>query len=45
MTKEIRAVIDTIQTADSMKAVKVAVGLSETLIKKVLAKLWKLLAC
>ena len=29
MTKEIRAVIDTIQTADSMKAVKVAVGLSE----------------
>ena len=29
MSKEIRAVIDTIQTADSMKAVKVALGLSE----------------
>ena len=29
MSKEIRAVIDTIQTADSMKAVKVAVNLSE----------------
>ena len=29
MSKEIRAVIDTIKTADSMKAVKVALGLSE----------------
>ena len=29
MSKEIRAVIDTIQTADSMKAVKVALNLSE----------------
>ena len=29
MSKEIRAVIDTIQTADSMKAVKVALELSE----------------
>ena len=29
MSQEIRQVIDTIKTADSMKAVKVAVGLSE----------------
>jgi len=29
MSKEIRAVIDTIKTADGMKAVKVALGLSE----------------
>ena len=29
MSKEIRAVIDTIKTADSMKAVKVALELSE----------------
>ena len=29
MSKEIRAVINTIQTADSMKAVKVALELSE----------------
>ena len=29
MSEEIRQVIDTIKTADSMKAVKVAVGLSE----------------
>ena len=29
MSKEIRAVIDTIKMADSMKAVKVALGLSE----------------
>ena len=29
MSLEIRQVIDTIKTADSMKAVKVAVGLSE----------------
>ena len=30
MSKEIRAVIDTIKTADSMKAVKVAFDLSES---------------
>tara|TARA_Y100000114_G_scaffold118920_1_gene113506 strand:+ start:42 stop:248 length:207 start_codon:yes stop_codon:yes gene_type:complete len=29
MSQEIRQVIDTIKTADSMKAVKVALGLSE----------------
>ena len=29
MSQEIKQVIDTIKTADSMKAVKVAVGLSE----------------
>jgi len=29
MSKKIREVIDTIKTADSMKAVKVALGLSE----------------
>mgnify|MGYP003116014197 FL=1 len=29
MSKEIRAIVNTIQTADSMKAVKVALGLSE----------------
>ena len=35
MSKEIRAVIDTIQTADSMKAVKVALELSEANQKSV----------